>query len=173
MSEKSKRKEGMEVYQKLAVPGTSHKVLARMAGIWDTNTVSWFEPGKPPVTSKGECEQKMLLDGRFLHQKFKGDMMGAAFTGIGITGYDNFKKRYVSVWLDSMSTGIFYFEGVATKDPQTIVMECRTEDPARGPVKWRSVTKIMDEDTHLFEMYITDKSDKEQKMMEITYTRRL
>jgi len=42
----------------------------------------------------------------------------------------------------------------------------------RGPVRFRSVTKIMDNDTHTFEMYATYKGAKEEKMMEITYTRK-
>ena len=39
-------------------------------------------------------------------------------------------------------------------------------------MKWRSVTRIVDDNTHMFEMYSTDKSGKEEKMMEITYTRK-
>ena len=39
-------------------------------------------------------------------------------------------------------------------------------------MKWRSVTQIMDDNTQAFEMYGTDKSGREEKMMEITYTRR-
>jgi hypothetical protein len=39
-------------------------------------------------------------------------------------------------------------------------------------MKWRSVTRIVDDNTHVFEMYGTDKKGKEEKMMEITYTRK-
>ncbi len=101
--EKEKKQEGkkdiqamMEVYNKLGTPGAPHKVLARMAGSWNTKTKSWTEPNKPPVESSGTCEQKMLLGGRFLQQEFTGDMMGSMFTGIGVTGYDNHTKKYVS-----------------------------------------------------------------------------
>jgi hypothetical protein len=162
----------MEIYSKLATPGAPHKLLAGMAGIWHTRTKSWMEPGQPPMESTGTCEQKTLLGGRYLQQEFAGNMMGAPFNGIGVTGFDNHKKRYVSTWMDSMSTGIFYFEGPAGADGRSFTQQCLYDDPVKGPVKWRSVTKIVDDDTHLFEMYITDKSDKEQKMMEITYTRK-
>ena len=37
---------------------------------------------------------------------------------------------------------------------------------------WRSVTKIVDGNTHLFEMFGIDKTGKEEKMMEIVYTRK-
>lgn len=172
MAGKSKHENEMETYQKLAIPGAPHKLLASMAGKWKATTKSWMEPGKPPVESAGNCGQKMVLGGRYLYQEFTGNMMGTPFTGIGITGYDNHKKRYVSTWMDSMSTGIFFFVGRSEQQEGTITLECRTDDPVRGPMKWRSVTKILDNDTHLFEMFSTDKSDKEQKVMEITYNRK-
>ena len=162
----------MSVYQKLATPGDPHKLLAGMTGSWNTRTRTWMEPGAPPMESSGTCEQRMLLGGRYLQQEFTGDMMGTIFNGIGITGYDNNKKKYVSTWMDSMSTGIFFFEGTAGPDDRTIIQTCLYDDPIKGAVKWRSVTKIVDDDTHVFEMFVTDKSDKEEKMMEITYTRK-
>ena len=164
--------EMMKVYQKMATPGAPHELLASMTGSWNTRTKTWMEPGNPPMESNGTCEQRMLLGGRYLQQEFTGDMMGTTFNGIGITGYDNHKERFVSTWMDSMSTGIFFFEGTAGPDGRTITQTCRYDDPVKGPVKWRSVTKIVDHNTHLFEMFITDKSDKEEKMMEITYTRK-
>lgn len=162
----------MDVYKKLGTPGAPHKMLASMAGSWTTKIKSWCEPNKPPVESTGTCEQKMVLGGRFLQQEFSGEMMGSPFTGIGVIGYDNHTKKYVSTWMDSMGTAIFFFEGTASADGKTITQETRYDDPIRGPMKCRSVTKIVDDNTHVFEMYGTDKSGKEEKMMEITYTRK-
>jgi len=161
-----------KVYTKLGTPGAPHKMLASMAGSWNTTIKSWMEPNKPPMESKGTCEQKMILGGRFLQQEFTGDMMGNPFTGIGVTGYDNHTKKYVSTWMDSMGTAILFFEGTASADGKTITQESRYDDPIKGPMKWRSVTKIVNDDTHVFEMYGTAKKGKEEKMMEITYTRR-
>ena len=131
----------------------------------------WMEPGKPPMESTGTCEQKMILDGRFLQQEFSGDMMGSPFTGIGVIGYDNHTGKYVSTWMDTMGTGIYYFEGTAGADGKTITQKSNYDDPVQGPVEWRSVTRIVDDNTLEFEMYSTDKSGKEQKMTEMTYTR--
>jgi Protein of unknown function (DUF1579) len=162
----------MEVYHKLAKPGAPHKLLASMAGSWRTRTKAWMEPSQPPMETAGTCDQKMMLGGRYLCQEFAGDMMGTPFNGIGFMGYDNHKQRYVSTWMDSMSTGIFFFEGTADAGGRSITQTCVVDDPVRGLLKWRTVTKIVDENTHLFEMFSTDKSDKEEKMMEITYTRK-
>ncbi len=162
----------MGVYKKLATPGSPHKLLASMVGSWNTKTKSWMEPKKPPMESTGTCEQKMLLDGRFLQQECTGDMMGEPFTGIGVTGYDNHTKKYVTTWMDSMGTGIYFFEGTASADGKTITQKSRYDDPVEGPMKWRAVTKIVDNNTEVFEMYGTGKNGKETKMMEITYTRK-
>jgi hypothetical protein len=162
----------MEVYQKLATPGEPHKQLASMEGSWTTKTKSWMEPNKPPMESNGSCEQKMLLDGRFLQQECTGEMMGQPFTGIGVTGYDNHTKKYVSTWMDSMGTGIYFMEGTASADGKTITQKGRYDDPTEGPMELRGVTKIVDDNTEVFEMYGTGKDGKEMKMMEITYTRK-
>jgi hypothetical protein len=162
----------MDLYKKLGTPGAPHKMLSRITGSWTARTKNFVSPDKPPVESKGTCEQKMVLDGRFLQQEFTGDMMGMPFTGIGFTGYDNNTKKYVSTWMDSMSTNLLFFEGTAGPDGKTITQESDHVDPARGPMKWRSVTKIVDENTHTFEMYTITPAGKEEKMMEITYTRK-
>ena len=162
----------MQVYEKLAIPGEPHKLLASMAGNWATKTKSWMDPSKPPMESTGSCEQKMLLDGRFLQQECTGDMMGQPFTGIGVSGYDNHTKKYVSTWMDSMGTGIYFFEGSASADGKTITQESAYDDPIEGHMKLRGVTKIVDNNTQIFEMYGTGKSGNEAKMMEITYTRK-
>jgi hypothetical protein len=162
----------MEVYKKLATPGPQHKMLESMAGSWTTKITSWCEPDTPPRESTGASEQKMILGGRFLQQEFSGEMMGSPFTGIGVTGYDNHTKKYVSTWMDSMGTAILSFEGTAGADGKTITQETRYDDPIKGPMKWRSVTRIVDNNTHVFEMYGIDKSGKKDKMMEITYTRK-
>ena len=163
--------EMMEIYRKLGTPGTPHQHLEKMAGSWNTSGRFWMEPGKPPVESKGRCEQKMILDGRFLQEEFTGDMMGAPFTGLSFMGYDNHTGKYVSTWMDNMSTTVMVFEGTAGADGSTITQTSRYDDPVKGPMEWRSVMRVVDGDTVEFEMFTTDRSGKEEKMMEMTYTR--
>jgi hypothetical protein len=162
----------MDVYQKLAIPGKPHQMLAKLAGAWTTRTRAWMEPDKPPMEGTGTCEQKMLLGGRYLQQEYAGEMMGSPFTGINLIGYDNHTQKYVSTWIDSMSTGIYYFEGTASADGRTITQENNYHDPVRGPTVWRSVTRIVDDNTLEYIMYITSKGGTEEKMMEMTVTRK-
>jgi len=161
----------MEKFEKQGTPGEPHKRLASMEGSWNTKTKSWMEPNKPPMETAGTCEQKMILGGRFLKQKCSGDMMGKTFEGVGLTGYDNQTKKYTSTWMDSMSTTLHVMEGTSNDD-NTITQEGQYTCPIRGEMKLRSVTKMVDQNTNIFEMYGTDKSGQEMKMMEITYTRK-
>ncbi len=177
--EKEKKKERkmddqavMEEYRKLAIPGAPHKLLARMAGSWNTRTKSWTGSDQPPTESKGTCELKMLFDGRYLQQECSGEMMGSPFSGVGVTGYDNHTKKFVSTWMDSMSTGIYFFEGIGSTDGKSFTQESRYDDAVQGPMKWRAVTKLVDDNTFVFEMYGAHKKGKEDKMMEMTYTRK-
>jgi hypothetical protein len=162
----------MEIYQKVGTPGEQHKLLAKLEGSWTTKTRSWSSPDAPPAESSGACERKLILNGHYLQEEYSGDMMGMPFTGISITGYNNHTKQYETIWIDSMSTGIFKFEGTASKDGKTVTQECRFDDPVRGPAVWRTVTRIKDADTVGFEMYLTPRGKKEEKMMEMIYSRK-
>lgn len=162
----------MELYQKLAMPGEPHKLLASLAGSWTTQTKEWMEPGKPPTEATGTADMKMVLDGRFLQQEYNSTMMGQPYTGIGITAYDNLRKKYVSTWIDSMGTGIFVMEGTAGPDGKTITLKGSHPEPDGGQMTHRAVWKIVDDNTQTFDMYGTHGHGKEMKMMEITYTRK-
>ena len=164
--------EMMEAYKKLATPGEPHKQLASLAGSWTTQTKEWMEPGKPPMESTGSVEMKTLLDGRFLQQEFTGNMMGQPYSGIGTTGYDNLRKRYVSTWMDSMGTGIFTMEGTAGSDGKIITLKGQHAELGGGQMSHRAVWTLVDPNTQTFVMYGTHKGGKEMKMMEITYNRK-
>lgn len=162
----------MEIYQKVGTPGDPHKLLAKLEGNWKTRSKGWMEPDKPPMESSGTAEQKMILGGRYLRQEYAGDMAGTPYTGINILGYNNHTKKYESVWIDTMGTGVFYFVGTASKDGRTITQKCTYDDPVRGPAVWRTVTRIKDDNTIEFEMFLIPKGKKEEKMMEMTISRK-
>jgi Protein of unknown function (DUF1579) len=150
----------MEMYKKLATPGEPHKQLASLAGSWTTQTKEWMEPGKPPAEATGSVEMKMLLDGRFLQQEYNSTMMGQPYSGIGITAYDNLRKKYVSTWIDSMGTGIFVMEGTASADGETITLQGQHAEPGGGHMTHRAIWKIVDSNTQTFDMYAKHRKGK-------------
>src|SRR5262245_13935796 len=92
-------------------PGPEHEKLKQMAGMWEGQIKASFEPGKPAQEGKGEYTSKLDLGGFFLMGEVKSHLAGMPFQGRALTGYDPFKKRYVGVWVDSMSPGIYTTEG--------------------------------------------------------------
>ncbi|MGA2089925.1 MAG: DUF1579 domain-containing protein [Endomicrobiales bacterium] len=162
--------EMMKVFKELGTPGAPHENLAKMVGKWKTNVKSWTDLDKPPTETVGRSVGKMILDGRFLQQEETGTMMGMPFRGIAITGYDNYAKKYTTFWLDSLSTALYYFEGIESADG-TLTMQSRYVDPFKGPMTYRSVTKFIDDNTYTFDMYATDRSGVKTTMMKVTYMR--
>ncbi|HEY6871569.1 MAG TPA: DUF1579 domain-containing protein [Geobacteraceae bacterium] len=170
-SAQRKAPSAMDTYADVATPGAPHKLLARMAGTWSMKGSCRMEPGGDLIDHTGSSEQRMILDGRFLQQDFRGQMMGISFTGMGFTGYDNHKEKYVSTWLDSFGTGIYHFEGTGSADGRTITQTCSYDDPVRGPLTLRNVTRIVDDNTFEFRMYTTASGGKEEEMAVLVYTR--
>ena len=161
----------MDIYKKVGTPGEPHKMLAKLEGSWTTRSRGWFD-GKPTMESIGTCEQKLVLGGRYLEQTYTGNMDGTPYSGISLMGFNNHTKKFESIWLDSMSTAIYLFVGKESADGGTISQECSYDDPARGPCVWRTVTRIKDDNTLEFEMFITPKGGKSEKMMEMTISRK-
>lgn len=164
--------EMMEIYMKLATPGEPHQLLATLTGRWTTQTKEWMDPQKPPVESAGSAEVKMLLGGRFLQQEITGSMHGKPHTGIWTIGYDNLLKRYISTWIDTMSTQIFIMDGTASADGKTITLNGQHAEVGGGHMTHRAIWKIVDSNTQEFIMYGTYHGGKEMKMMEVLYTRK-
>jgi len=163
----------MEAMMKAATPGDAHKKLSPMAGSWTADVKMWMSPGAPPTAGGGTAENSWALDGRWLEQHFTGTFMGMPFTGVGYTGYDNIKKKYVGTWMDTMTTSMMISSGKAEADGKSFTFSSTMDDPMTGkssPVK-EKVT-VVDDDHHTLEMWGAGPDGKMFKMMEINYTRK-
>src|SRR6187549_847720 len=89
---------------------------------------TWMSPGAPPQESTGTSENKWVLGGRFVQQSHEGNFMGQPFSGVGYTGYDNFKKKYVGTWMDTMGTMIMVSQGSADATGKTLSMTSTIDD---------------------------------------------
>lgn len=179
--EQAKQQEGgtamqamMALYKKLGEPGAPHQLLAGLTGTWTVRNKVWMEPGAPPVEGSGSCEQKMIFGGRYLLQEytFADEVMGETVNAINLVAFDNHTGRYVSTWIDSMSTGMYYFQGTGSGEGRVISQECRYDDPVKGPCSWRSVATIKDVDTLEYETYLTPVGGREEKMSVMILTRK-
>ncbi len=164
----------MEAWMKVATPGAMHKALEPTIGSWTVKATSWQTPGGPPQTGSGTAEDSWVLGGRFVREDFDGEFGGMKFQGLGYTGYDNLKKKYVGTWMDTMGTMVMVMTGTADPSGKVITLTSTMPDVMTGkPMKVRNVTRIVDANKHVMEMYGPDRSSgKEFKMMEIVYTRK-
>jgi hypothetical protein len=168
----AEQKAEMEAYMKAGTPGAPHKALAATAGTYDVTARSWQAAGAPPMEEKGTATRSMALDGRVLVEEFKGSMMGMAFTGHGMRGYDNVTGKYWGTWMDSMSTGLMVSEGTCNAS-NACTFTGEWNDPVKkGPVTSRMTSRWTSPTTEVFEMYGPGKDGKEFKMMELTYTKK-
>ncbi len=167
--------EMMKKWAEVSTPGEGHKMLEQFVGKWDTVIRMWTEgPGKPPAESKGSCETKWVLDGRFLLEEAASQMMGMPYKSMNLIGFDNYKKKYVMSYADNLGTAIYTGEGKL--DPSNKVMTSfgKMDEFMTGerdkPVKY--VMRISGKDKHVFEIYDEVGSPNEFKAVEITYTRK-
>jgi hypothetical protein len=162
----------MEAMMKAGMPGPAHKMLDGMAGSWDTKVSSWMVPGSEPMVSNGTSENKWIMGGRYMEQRFKGDFMGMPFEGLGYTGYDNVKKQYFGTWVDNMSTGMMTSVGTGGSG-NTMTFKGTYADPMTGKdVTCEEKVTVIDNDHTVFEMWAPGPDGKMFKSMEIAYARK-
>ncbi len=152
--------------QEYPKPEKEHQLLAEMVGAWDAVMTG---TGLPP--SKGEAVFKMECGGLWLTSTFDCDMGGFKFQGKGLDSYDVRKKKYVSVWVDSMTTSPMIFEGEVDAS-KNLVMFADAPDESGKPAKWRSISVSKDKDHHTFKLYKQSQGGQEELMLTIEYTRR-
>ena len=162
----------MAAWTAYATPGEAHKRLAKRVGAWSVKVKFWMAPGTEPQLSDGTSEITAIMGGRYLVEKFRSQLLEGPFEGMSISGYDNIKKKYVSVWVDSMSTGILANEGSTDPGGKSMTFWGQTPDPVAGKYKkTRAVETTIDEKSFRFQSYDIGPDGKEFLAMEMVYAR--
>ncbi|MFN8547129.1 MAG: DUF1579 family protein [Candidatus Eisenbacteria bacterium] len=170
----------MEAMQKrwmeTIVPGKWHRRLDYFLGKWDTSTSTWMggTGSSEAMRSKGTAEFRWLVDGRWLWMEGKGDWMGQQMTNYGITGYDNFRHRYVSVFVDNLSTAMNSASGLLSQSGNEMIEYGTIDEPMNGEVgkNVKYITRITDDDHFAYEIHDLGIGEANTKVIQIDYTRR-
>ena len=157
----------MQAWMAKNQPNEHHAHLAESIGDWKVAGKFWMEPGQPPMETEGTSKITSILGGRYVQHEYDSSFMGSPFQGVGIDGYDTVKQAYVSIWVDSMSTGVMVMEGQREGQVTTAYGECPGMNGALRKLK--SVSETTDEGM-VFSMYDEVEGDW-FKSMELTYTR--
>ena len=144
-------------------PGPEYDVLKKLVGTWETSLAAGG------AVSKGTMTCKMELGGLWLVSSMDGEMFGAKFSGRGLDSYDAAKKKYVSVWVDSMSASPVLMEGTYDAAKKALTMAGEGPGMDGKPTKYKSVSEWPDDDTVKFSMSM---GDANQPAFVITYKRK-
>jgi hypothetical protein len=161
----------------------NHKLLSSLDGNWDYSIKFWMnpDPNAPPQESTGSATRKTIMDGRYVLMDVSGKMQmpgedgkmkDVEFKGMATEGYDNVKKKFVASWIDNMGTGIEFSEGKYDPATKTFTYSMEMEPVPGMKTKVRELLKITDDSHMMLEWYETQKTGKEKKTMEISYTKK-
>ena len=162
----------VDTWARHAMPGEHHRVLARMLGSWNMAIEYRMNADAPVVTSEGTCQRKWILGKRFVLEEFDGGSLALPFQGLAIYGYDSFEGKYTSVWVDTMNTAITTSVGTCQEPCQVVDFVGRHGDPWTGTKRpSRGVTRFVNDNEHVLELYEPGSDGKEFKILQIVYTR--
>jgi hypothetical protein len=152
--------------QEFPKPGPEHEKLMELVGDWDAVMDMGGQKSKATTTYKSIC------GGMWLESNYQGDLGGAKFQGRGLDGYDQIKKKYVGLWVDSVSSAPLHVEG--NHDPKTKLLTMTGESlgPDGKPQKFKNTTETKDKDHFTFRMYMVQPDGHEELQFTIEYTRR-
>lgn len=167
------REGDLESLNQEMTPGEMHHLLASLEGEWSFESKRWILADSPPTVVQGESSKTMILGGRFLEEVQKGELMGAAFEGHLVTGWDNRAKEFQAAWIDNFGTGILLAHGRLGADGKSIELEAEALNPLTSRrEKLRLITRIVDKDHHVFESWAKPAGLPEYKKVETRYQRR-
>lgn len=150
-------------------PTKHHAMLERTAGTWKT---TMDMPTMGVQGSPGTVTRRMV--GKFWQvDTYEGEMMGMPFHGLGVTGYDSEKQKFIGMWVDSMGDRMTTFEGVYDEGKKTLRFEVPGRDPMTGREQLElHETEFIDDDQFVFRMLWPTESGEKQVVMTIRYERK-
>ncbi|MCC6358008.1 MAG: DUF1579 family protein [Phycisphaerales bacterium] len=146
-------------------PGEAHARLARRVGKYETSIV--YKPKAPTgdITTSGEAELRMSLDGRFLIDENSGVLLGRNFTGLRMTGYNNATGKYEAAWADTNSTGLVRLLGESEDGGKTVVYAAKLETES-GTFEFTATDQQVDDNSFVITI------SSATSTLSITYKRR-
>ena len=145
-------------------PGKEHSFLAEIEGEWSVTMAS------PGGDLTGKCVYKMAHNGIWLTSQLDMKMPEGPFTGQGLDTFDPIKKKFVAIWVDSMSATPVILEGVRSADGKKITMTGKGLAPDGTSIDYKTETEYVSQVKHIFKMWMGATTG--DPMMVATYERK-
>lgn len=149
----------------------AHEKLLAFVGDWNVTTKMSL-PGVPDSpTGQMKSNEQLVCLGRFVLTRVDGEFGGMEFHGIGLTGYDDQKKRYISFWGDSFGAYLMTTEGNYGEDGTTLTMSGNSVGPDGKPNTTTETTQFEGKDKRKSVMVSRDQDGKEVSTMTLECVR--
>src|SRR3989442_1739873 len=102
--------------QDSAPTGPEHQMLKQLEGTWEATA------NAGGMESKGTAVYKMDLGGLWSVMDYQGEFGGQKYQGRGMDTYDPAKKKFVGVWVHSLSAYPMVTEGTWDDAKKTMTM---------------------------------------------------
>ncbi|MEM7199063.1 MAG: DUF1579 family protein [Planctomycetota bacterium] len=166
-------REAMERVKKFTQPGKHHELLRRFVGEWNTESRLMMS-GQATPAEKGTATFSWLMDGRWLQSEATGSMMGMAFRGFSLLGYDNFKQSYVLTTVQSMDTAMNHAEGDLDPGGEALLLYGTLDEYTTGEhdkmVKY--VWRFRSADEMVLEVHDLPIGERHTQVIEVVYRRK-
>jgi hypothetical protein len=163
--------EFMNAQMRAGTPGEEHAELAKGVGHYAVSGRRWMAADQPPMEFQATSNVEMILDGHYLQESMRGQVMGMDFEGRMILGFDNLTGEYWNVWVDNTSTGRAVSTGHEREDG-AIEMTGLMRDPLTPNGRpFRTVTSTEADGAFTMRMYDAMPDGGEFLVMELVYTR--
>ncbi len=160
--------------KKMSEPGHFHRYLERFMGTWSYE-FQLFSGGVPSVPDKGTTEVSWLIPNRWIQSKDKGELMGQAYEGVMVMGYDNFKQSFVTTYVSNVDTTMQSTRGRLAPEGNSLVTYGVVDDVMTGKQDkmmkyiWRFESAVK----RSLEIHDLSLPDGTTKVVEIRYSKQV
>ena len=165
--------DGMAAATDYTQPGPHHELLGRFLGEWDTEMFV-FMGGQKMGPMKGHATTEWLMDGRWVKSSGSSKMMGFEVEFFSLTGYDNFKRSYVTTTVSSMDTAMNHAEGDVDPKTGALLLYGTVDEYLTGEhdKMVKTVWRFPSDDERVMEIHDLPIGEENAKVIEVRYTRR-
>lgn len=152
----------------------AHFQLSRLAGSWEGEAKTWFEPDTVADASPMKGTMRPILDGRFMMHEYKGSFGGKPLEGIAIYGFHLALGKFQSIWLDSFHNGsaMMFSEGKRGDNNLNVLGSYAYVTPEMEQYwGWRTQIDIVSNDEIIITAYNISPEGDEVKATEVNYKR--
>jgi hypothetical protein len=138
--------------------------IKQIAGEWSYEAEVPLEAGKPPMKLQGT--ENVRIVGAWVIAEHNTAMNDQVVTGILTFGFDGEKKKYVGTWIDSMSSHLLHYEGIADPAARTLTLLTEGPDPTTGKrCKFKEILEVKGKDSKVFTTFVQGEDGKCYLMM--------